>query len=106
MTPFIFAEGGNLKRTEKQLGEQDVVSAVVFAATTVGLEALIAGLPTFRFLPRGGIALDILPKDVACPTIEAENMADKLSALSPGAAVGREQVFGQIDWPLWKEALS
>jgi hypothetical protein len=74
MTPFNFAEGENLHRTEKPLGEQEAVSAVVFAATTVGLEALIAGLPTFRFLPRGCIALDILPQDMNCLTVEAESL--------------------------------
>ncbi len=106
MTPFAFADGENLRRTEKPLGEQEAVSAVIFAATTVGLEALIAGLPTFRFLPRGRLALDILPGGVDCPTIEAENMEAELAAAKPSAAIEREWVFGPIDWPLWKEALS
>ncbi len=105
MTPFNFAEGENLHRTEKPLGEQEAVSAVVFAATTVGLEALIAGLPTFRFLPRGCIALDILPQDMNCLTVEAESLEAALSAAQPGAKIERERVFGQVDWSIWREAL-
>lgn len=105
MTPFAFTEEGNLKRTDGPLSEQAAVSAVVFAATTVGLEALIARLPTIRFRPRGCIALDILPKDMVCPAAEADALAAALDAAQPGAVLTRERVFGTVDWELWREAL-
>ena len=61
MSPFGFEESASVKRTELPFSSHTSLSAVVYAATTVGLESLLAGIPTFRYRPRSRIALDILP---------------------------------------------
>jgi len=106
MTPFAFAESEGLTRTIRGLGETEAVSAVVFAATTVGLEATLMGLPTLRFRPWGRIALDILPDGVEVPATSGASLAadlGRLQALSPPA---REAIFAAVDEAVWSRLLS
>jgi hypothetical protein len=105
MTPFVFADQVGVIRTDRGLGEQSEVSAVVFAATTVGLEAVLAGIPTLRFQPRGRVALDILPPGVDVPTVEADGLAVALDRLSDPPGVSAERVFAAVDKTLWRAAL-
>ena len=97
MTPFAFADEDGVIRTDRALGEQRELSAVVFAATTVGLEAVLAGIPTLRFQPRGRIALDILPRGIDVPTVEADGLAAALDRLSDPPGVSAERVFAAVD---------
>ena len=48
MTPYSFTETDQIRRTDRPLGEHEALSGVVYAATTVGLEAMFAGLPLCR----------------------------------------------------------
>ncbi len=108
MTPFTFAETPNLRRTNRPLSEQDAVSAVVYAATTVGLEACLAGLPSIRFRSRNAIALDILPDGVTVPTTERESIVSDLARLiaaAPHRAAAREDIFAPADKALWSQLL-
>ena len=44
------------------LNEQGPLAAVIFAATTVGLEALLGGLPVIQFIPSDIVAMDVIPQ--------------------------------------------
>lgn len=103
--PFAFTESPGVTRTTVQLEHQPGVRAVVFAATTVGLEAALAGLPTARFLPRGCIALDILPKEVRVPAIGAERLGDLLELPQSPAPVAWDVIFALPDMELWRSLL-
>jgi hypothetical protein len=105
MTPFGFAETSRVRRTPDPLGRQRGVSAVVYAATTVGLEAILAGLPTLRFRPRGTVALDILPDGVEVPAIDAGSFDGALAAPAAPPRIARESVFAPIDLALWRRHL-
>lgn len=105
MTPFFFPDSDGVFRTDRPLGAQPAVSAVVYAATSVGLEAVLAGLPTLRFRPRGRIALDILPCEVKMPTAECDTLCEALARLAPPEAIEAAHVFAPIDERLWREAL-
>jgi hypothetical protein len=105
MTPFGFAETACVRRTADPLGRQGRVSAVIYAATTVGLESILAGLPTLRFRPRGTVALDILPDGIDVPTVDAATMDRALAAPLPPPRIERALVFAPVDMDLWRRHL-
>ena len=108
MTPFTFAQTPNLTRADTPLSGQDAVAAVVYAATTVGLEARLAGLPAVRFRPCGTMAVDILPEGVSVPATERDSIAADVAhliATGPGAATSRAAVFAPVDKDLWSRLL-
>lgn len=105
MTPFAFADGDGITRTTVPLGEQHAVSAVLYAATTVGLEAVLMGLPTARFRPTGRIALDILPANLAVPSASSETLTDVLGKLSAAKPMVAGAVFAPVDFALWETML-
>jgi hypothetical protein len=85
---------------------QEAVSAVVYAATTVGLEAVLFGLPTIRFVPAGCIANDILPNTLDVPAADAAGLAEAVEAAVPPRKIRREDVFAPVDPDIWRHALS
>jgi hypothetical protein len=106
MTPRVFADGNGVERTTLPLGRHERLSAVVFAATTVGLEALLLGLPTVRFRPAATFAIDILPAGVTVPVAGPDDLGRVLDGLSPPAVPDRERVLATPDRMLWKDLLS
>ena len=103
MTPLDFTATGNIAHADGPLSEQKVVAAVIYAATTVGLEAWMAGLPTIRFRPDGYIAIDILPNDVEVRAATAATLGDVLeNAIDGGAETARDDgIFSPVDTRIW-----
>ena len=106
MTPFAFDPSPGVERTELPLERHKEVSAVVYAATTVGLEAALARLPTLRFRPRGRIALDILPDGVQMPTVDADGLAAALDHPAAPGALNEARIFAPVDEAAWRAALT
>ena len=106
MTPFKFQATASVQPTDIPLTDQKAVSAVVYAATTVGLEAILLGLPTLRFRPSNCIALDILPADISVPATGRNGFAEALSALKKPNPLNRDQVFASVDTQLWAQLLA
>lgn len=106
MTPYAFEDCPSVSRVTTPLECQKSVAAVVYAATTVGLEAALLNLPTLRFRPYGRIAIDILPASVAVPTTDAESLAEDLSRLTLPTPLMRESIFGAVDEKIWRHHLS
>lgn len=92
-------------RAAKGLGGQAAVSAVVYAATTVGLEAVLFGLPTIRFIAAGCIAHDILPNTVTVPAADEAGLAAAIERAEPPPVIGRDRVFAPVDYDMWRQAL-
>ena len=105
MTPHRFPETDNVRYTDKRMQEQDSLSSVVYAASTVGLESLIAGLPTGRFRPQSCLAIDILPQGYETPTVDAETFARFVEGARPSAPWERSHFFAPVDLPLWQHLL-
>lgn len=95
-----------VSRATSGLTGRDSVSAVVYAATTVGLEAVLFGLPTIRFVPAGCIAHDILPNTLDVPAADAAGLAEAVEAAVPPPKVRREDIFAPVDPDVWRHALS
>jgi hypothetical protein len=105
MTPFAFEDSDAVRRAPGPLNDQISVSAVVYAATTVGLEALLAGLPTLRFRPSARISIDILPDGVTVPVSDAQHLAQALAQLSRPVAPDRSDIFAAADPQVWQSIL-
>ena len=105
MTPFAFDETDAVRRSPGPLNDQTSVAAVVYAATTVGLESLLAGLPTLRFRPNARISIDILPDGLTVPVTGPDDLAQSLAQLSVPTAPARDDVFAAADPQVWQSIL-
>ncbi|MEE2997299.1 MAG: hypothetical protein VX700_09150 [Pseudomonadota bacterium] len=106
MTPYRFTESENIRCTNASLSEQSAVSAVVYAASSVGLESVLAGIPTFRYRPRSYLALDILPEGITLPVVDADSLGEALDCpTSSTATICRRRVFAEPDTAEWHHYL-
>jgi hypothetical protein len=105
MTPFEFADGPGIERTTEPLDRQKGLGAVIYAMTTVGLEAVIGGLPTVRFRPEIKLPSDPVPESFAVPSATADTLAEALDALGPPSPINPETVFAKPRLEIWRDAL-
>ena len=105
MYPFEFRETETVRRTTQVLPEHRALSGVLYSTGTVGLEALLAGLPTLRFRPEGRIAIDILPDGLAAIPVDAASLEGALAAIQPPAKVDRASVIAAVDLAVWRRYL-
>ena len=106
MYPLDIGETDAIRRTDGAIDDQPSLSAVVYSTGTSGLEALLAGLPTFRFLPEDQIAVDILPEFVNARTVTAQDLARALKAVEKPEELNWEDVLSPVDWDLWRGLLA
>lgn len=105
MYPFEFAETETIQRTTQVLPEHRALSGALYSTGTVGLEALLAGLPTLRFRPEGRIAIDILPDGVAAVPVDAPSLEGALTDARPPAQIDRESIMAAVDLAVWRRYL-
>ncbi len=105
MYPLEIRETEHIRRATGTLTEQSSLSAVFYSTGTSGLEALLAGLPTFRLLPEDQIAVDVLPEFVSAQPVTAKGLAEALAGASRPAPVNWEDVLSPVDWNLWQRLL-
>jgi len=105
LAPYPVPTGKGFTLCTKRLGEIEAISAVLYCVTTVGLEAVLAGLPTLRFRPRGVVAVDILPEGVTIPTAGADELAKALTNLTRPPSVPLESVFAPAEIETWRTLL-
>ena len=105
MTPVGFEPQAGLERAPGSLFTCDGIRAVVFAATTVGLEAALAGLPAIRFLPVSIVANDICPAGLTVPTATAEDLGRVLETAHP-VENAHDFTFTGADPALWCRLLN
>ena len=105
MYPFGLEETGALRRTDVPLQDQPGLSAVLYSTGTVGLEALLGGLPTLRFRPEGAVAMDILPPGLEARPVDAGTLAEALKTLEKPEPLSWDAVLAPPDFEVWKQAL-
>ena len=106
MTPHRFADTVNVRNTDHRLTEHNALSAVVYAASTVGLEAVLSKLPTFRFRPQSCMAMDILPEGVRVNVVDHDSLQAALDNPQPSAAPHRDDIFAAVDLAMWRDHLN
>lgn len=105
MNPYAFDESPVVGRTELPLERHQSLSAVVYAASTVGLEAVLMGLPTLRFRPSRRISINIMPTEVNVRATDADSLAKDLENLARPLSLSRRHFFADVDTSTWKRFL-
>ncbi len=106
MTPFSFAKQPGMVSTDQPLTEHHGLAAVLYAATTVGLEAVLAGLPTIRFQPTGKVPTDPVPESIPLPGASAETLEATLRAPAPPPSISHDDVFSPPRAEVWRRVLA
>lgn len=104
--PFDFRETAHLKRTDKTIPDFPGMRAVVYSTGATGLEGLLSGVPTLRYLPDDRIAPDTLPDGVPVATVTAGTLGAALRDLPPPADIRYDDIFAEIDYTLWDALFS
>jgi len=105
MSPLDFDDTEKVERTEILLGDHPQLSAVIFAASTVGLESLLLGLPTLRFRSQHTLVIDILPRGLKVAAAGAANLQAALDNLPVPMPLDRDRVLADPDRSLWTHVL-
>lgn len=106
MYPMDIAETDNFRRARTGMLDQERLSAVVYSTGTSGLEAVMAGIPTIRFLPDQRVAVQVLPAGVEVPCATSRSLLSVLEKAGPPATVRWEQIFSPVDYRFWQSMLS
>ena len=102
MYPFVFDETETIQRTRDILGAQNSTSAVLYSTGTVGLESMLAGLPTVKFIPEGSVATDIMPDGMRPLETDAAGLEDALGRLPGYNPVDPAVVVSPVDLDVWR----
>jgi hypothetical protein len=105
MAPLEFGETSTVKRTDLRLDQHQKISAVLYAASTVGLEAILQGLPTLRFRSQRSFAIDILPQGIDVDIAGEDNLSSALDNVSLPAPLERDEVLAEPDISIWTKTL-
>lgn len=107
--PVTVHESANLKRTHLTIPASGGLRAVVYSTGTTGLEGLLAGVPTYRFLPADRIAPDILPTGIEVPEQSADQLVETLARHGPGVLpqpLDWSEIMAPVDVDLWRSTLA
>jgi hypothetical protein len=105
MTPSQFRESEIIEKTNLPLNQQTGVSGVIYAATTVGLEALLGGLPTLRFRPSGKVPTDVIPTTLNVASADSTELESAFRSLTSPPSIKPDRFFAKPDYPLWEATL-
>jgi len=106
MYPVEIIESDTVRQTPLGLMQQESLSAVVYCASIVGMESMLLGIPTIRFLPDDGIAMDVLPSEVKPVPCDLDGLQDAIGSIAPADPVAWEEVFAAVDLNVWASVVS
>jgi hypothetical protein len=108
MNPYPLRQSPGINRAEKPLPDVGGIAAVIYAATTVGLEALIGGLPVVRFVPEGNASVDVIPESLDVPAAAAQHLNESLCTVVEAElnTPTSDEFFRSPDKAYWKQLLS
>ena len=103
--PIAFSETGMLERTALTIPESAGLRAVLYSTGTTGLEGLLAGVPTYRFLPSDRIAPDILPDGIKVPELPSDEVESALLSPEPPPPLDWTKIMAPVDMDIWRSTL-
>ena len=110
LSPYPVTESAGFDYTRAPIAELPAIHALIYCTGTTGLEGLLAGVPTIRFVPDGGVALDILPRnqsDGMQPlSVSAAGLSQALQNPPEAANHPLQTLFPPPDMDLWKRLLN
>ncbi len=109
LNPYPVSESDNFTHTRQPIPELPAMRALIYCTGTTGLEGLLGGVPTYRFIPEGGIALDILPRGLEPVSVSAGELPEALrnppEAVNHAGAADRTEAFPPPDMNVWTSLL-
>ena len=106
MYPIDFTESENVKRTSKSLSESEGLSAVLYSTGLSGLEAMLAGIPTYRLMMEDRVSLNTLPDGLSAIPVTANSLKSALAKQQSLPDIQWQDLFSPVDNNLWREILS
>lgn len=104
--PFHFQESERVRRTDLQMHQHPALSGVLYTNGTVGLEAILGCLPTFRFRPAGLVAYDVLPEGTQIRSVDADSLIMALSNPEIPQPLVWEDIFAEPQSAVWQQIFS
>ena len=94
-----------IKIADRPLSEHGPLAAVVYASTTVGLEAIAGGIPTIRFLPESAIGWAAPDGVPAPPATDAAGLLRAIENARAPEAVDWKRLAAPPDMETWQRLL-
>ena len=82
------------------------ISALVFANSSIGMEAMFGGIPAIRFLPYGTLLLDATPEGVKVQSAFAGDLEKEIKSTATPTPVNVDRFYGPVDFSLWNSLLA
>ncbi len=101
LSPYAVRESKNFAHSRVPLDQLPPLRAIVYCTGTTGLEGVLANIPTLRFIPDGGVAMDILPANVQVPTVNASDLKARLNTLLQPVELSTDSLFPPPDIETW-----
>lgn len=105
LSPYPVTESDHFSHTRAPIAELPAIRALIYCTGTTGLEGLLSGVPTIRFIPDGGVALDILPRGLQPLSVSAADLAGALQNLPEAANHAQTELFPPPDLAVWRRLL-
>ncbi len=105
LSPYPVDESAYFEHTRLPLDQLPPLRALIYCTGTTGLEGFIAGIPTLRFIPNGGVALDILPPQMQVMSASAYELATALKNLPDPGNQNETSLFPPPNIKIWRELL-
>ncbi|MDB9702481.1 hypothetical protein OAA86_00095 [Rhodospirillales bacterium] len=106
LSPYSFDDSPYFTHTQLPLDQLPPLRALIYCTGTTGLEGLLAQIPTIRFTPNGGIALDILPQSMQVTSVAASELAAAMEVLTVSEAMNTEELFPPPNVEKWRALFS
>jgi len=105
LSPYLFEDSPHFTHTQLPLDQLPPLRALIYCTGTTGLEGLLAQIPTIRFIPNGGVALDILPQSMQVTSVPASKLAATMKNLPIAETMNVEELFPPPNIEKWRHLL-
>ena len=106
LSPYVFKDSLHFTHTQLPLDQLPPLRALIYCTGTTGLEGLLAQIPTIRFIPNGGVALDILPQSMQVTSVTAPKLSAVMENLPIPKVMNVEELFPAPNVEKWRELFS
>ena len=106
LSPYLFEDSPHFTHTQLPLEQLPPLRVLIYCTGTTGLEGLLAQIPTIRFIPNGGIALDILPRSMQVTSVAASELAAAMENLPVPETMNAEKLFPPPNVEKWRALFS
>lgn len=106
MCPYPITPADDIRVTDRPMGSEGGISALIYCTGTIGLEGLLSGIPTYRFLPEGFVAMDILPRGLKARDVDTTTLTEALRSPERPVPVATDKVLAATRADVWCKALA